>query len=287
MRWTALLIDMTTTQRAPPAGGRHGFFSQTSFPELYEEALVGPLFQPWVEPLLADVQLGSGDRVLDIACGTGIVARLARDHLGSSGTVVGVDTNPQMLAVARRVAPTIDWREGDTAALPLREAERFHVVVCQQGFQFFHDQAGAAREMHRALVEGGRLGVSTWRPDDEFPVLRRLRSIAERHLGPISDRRHSLGDPGPVEAALRAGGFQDVRSKRASRTIRFSDGSTFVRLNAMALVSMGEASNTLGDEERRRLVAAIARDSAELVRRHTDETGFVFELGTNVTLARA
>jgi ubiquinone/menaquinone biosynthesis C-methylase UbiE len=277
---------MTTRETNAP-GGEQRLFAQSSFPEIYEQALVGPLFQPWVEPLFADVHLKSDDRVLDVACGTGIVARLAKERLGPSGTVVGTDLNSQMLAVARRVAPTIDWREGDAAALPLREGERFDVVLCQQGFQFFPDKGAVAREMHRALAEGGRLGASTWRSDEEFPVLRQLRSVAERHVGHINDARHSMADPSPVEAALREAGFHNVRSTRVGRSIRFSDGSTFVRLNAMALVSMSAAGNNLGDDERQRTVAAIVRDSAEVVRLHTDGDGFVFEIGTNVTLARA
>ena len=278
---------MNNPDSSPPAGGEQKLFSQSSFAELYEQALVGPIFAPWVEPLLADVHLSSGERVLDVACGTGIVARVARKRLGESGTVVAVDVNSQMLAVARRVDPTIDWREGDVATLPLQSGEQFDVVLCQQGFQFFPDRAAAARQMHRALVQDGRLGISTWRPDDEFPLPRQLRSIAERHVGAIDDRRHSLGDPGPLEAVLSEAGFRDVRSQRLVRTIRFSDGSAFARLNAMALVSMSKTSAVLEDQERQRLVGAIARDSAELVRRHTDQAGFAFEIGTNVTLARA
>ncbi len=278
---------MTTPQSSQPAGGEQSLFSQLNFPELYERALVGPLFQPWVEPLLADVQLGSGDHVLDIACGTGIVARIAKERLGPSSRVAGVDVNPQMLAVARRLAPKVDWREGDAVALPLRDGERFHVVLCQQGFQFFPDRAAAARQVHRALVEGGRLGVSTWRPDEEFPVLHQLRRIAERHVGAINDRRYSLGDPAPLEAVLREAGFHDVSSKRSTRAIRFGDGSTFVRMNSMALVSMSAVSTGLSEAERQRLVAAITQDSAEVLRQHTDQAGFACEIGTNVTLARA
>lgn len=278
---------VATRHFSQPPGGEQPLFSQASFPEIYEQALVGPLFQPWVQSLLADVELGPGDRVLDIACGTGIVARLAKEHLGSTGSVVGVDLNPQMLAVARRVAPTIDWRQGEAEALPLRAGEQFDVVLCQQGFQFFRDRGAAARQVHAALVKGGRLGVSTWRPDEEFPLLRQLRSVAERHLGPIADRRHTLGDPSSLEAVLQEVGFHDVRSKHFSRTIRFADGSVFVHLNAMALVSMSTASSALDDQERQRIAATITRDSAELVRLHTDEAGFAYELGTNVVLARA
>ena len=260
---------------------------ELEFAEIYEHSLVGPLFAPWVEPLLEDVKLRAGERVLDIACGTGIVARLARERVGKSGLVTGVDANPRMLAVARRVAPAIDWRQGDAGALPLGDEEQFDVVLCQQGFQFFPDLAAAARQAHRALAKGGRIGASTWRADEEFPFLRELRRIAERHLGPIADRRHGLGEAGPLEDALRTAGFHDVRSKRLCRRIRFGAASEFVRLNAMALVGMSTTSGSLGDEERERMVAAIERDSAGLLRHHTDEAGLAYELCTNVVLATA
>jgi len=278
---------MSASQPSEQAGGKERLFSYTEFAEIYEQALVGPLFQPWVEPLLEDVKLRPGDRVLDIACGTGIVARMAKQRQGSTGKVVGIDLNPQMIAVARRVDPTIDWREGDAVALPLLDGEEFDVVLCQQGFQFFLSRAATARQMHGALMKGGRLGVSTWRSDEEFPLLHELRRIAERHVGPITDRRYSLGDPSPLEADLRATGFLDVRSKHFSRTIRFEDGSVFVRLNAMALLSMSEEGSTLDDEARRHMVDTIVSDSAGLVRSHSDDAGFAFEIGTNVVLANA
>jgi len=261
-------------------------FAQSSFPEIYEQALVGPLFRPWAELILADVELAEGDRVLDVACGTGIVARLAKERLGETGRVVGVDVSPPMLAVARGVAAGIDWREGDAGALPLGESERFDVVVCQQGLQFFPDRVAAAREMHRALAAGGRLAVSTWRPDEESPLLRELRRVAEQHLGAIVDRRHGFGEAGPLKALLRGAGFRNVRSKTSSRTVRFPDGSVFVRLNAMALVGMTAASKEMGDEERAGIIGAIARDSAEVVLPHTEGTRLAFELGTNVVTAR-
>ena len=260
-------------------------FSLLSFPEIYEQELVGPLFRPWAELVLEDVRLATGDRLLDIACGTGIVARLAKERLGGAGKVVGVDLSPPMLAVARRMTADIDWREGDASALPLHDNEQFDVIVCQQGLQFFQDKPAAARQMRRALAARGRLAVSAWRPDEEFPLLRDLRRVAERHAGAIIDRRHSFGEAGPLEALFRDAGFRDVRSKTVSRAIRFADGSVFVRLNAMALVGMSAASKEMGDEEREQMMAAIVRDSAEVVRPHTDETGFAFDLSANVVTA--
>jgi ubiquinone/menaquinone biosynthesis C-methylase UbiE len=262
-------------------------FAQLSFPEIYEQELVGPLFRPWAELALEEIQPPAGERVLDVACGTGIVARLAKERVGETGNVVGVDLSPAMLAVARRVAPDIDWREGDASALPLRADEQFGVVFCQQGLQFVPDKLTAVREMHRALRPGGRVAVSTWRPDEEIPFVRELRQVAERHLGPILDRRHSFGETGPLEALLGEAGFRDVRSKTLSRTIRFADGSVFVRLNATALVSMSADSNELGDEVRKRIVEAIIRDSAEVMQPYTDEAGLAFELSTNLATASA
>ena len=262
-------------------------FAQQAFPELYEQFLVEPLFTPWVDPLLDDVRVAPGDRLLDVACGTGIVARRAKARLGPDAVVVGVDLNPGMLAVARRVAPGIEWREGNATALPLQGEERFDVVTCQQGFQFVPDGAAAAQQFRRALAAGGRLGVSTWRPDEEFAVLRSLRGVAEARLGPIVDRRHSLGDPARLEALLRDAGLNEVRSHTQTRVLRFPDGEAFVRMNAMALVGMSGPGKDLADAERERLVDTIARDSAAILAENTDAGGFAYELGTNVTTARA
>lgn len=206
--------------------------------------------------------------------------------MGDTGRIVGVDLSPAMLTVARREGPRIEWREGDAGALPLRDDERFDVVVCQQGMQFFSDRIAAARQMRRALAEGGRLAVSTWRPDAEVPVCEELRHVAERHLGPISDRRHGFGEAGQLEALLRDAGFEDVQLKRLSRTIRFEDGAVFIRLNAMALVGMSGASKDMGENERERALMEIVRDSAGVLEAHTDASGFAFQLSTNLATAR-
>ncbi len=262
-------------------------FTNTSFPEVYEQSLVGPLFRPWAEVMLDEVGLAATDRVLDVACGTGVVARLAKERLGEGGIVVGIDVSPAMLGVARRVGPSIDWREGDAAALPLRGNEQFDVVICQQGLQFFSDRAAAAREMRRALAVGGRLAVSTWSSDEDLPVIRELRRVAERHLGPVLDRRHGFADAGALEALLRDAGLRDVRLKTLARSTRFKDGMDYVRLNAIALLGMSAVSKDMSDEDRSRTVAAIVRDSVDVVSAATDATGFSFELRSNIAIATA
>ena len=257
-----------------------------SFPEMYEQWLVGPLFRPWAEMLPEELRLAPGDRVLDLACGTGIVARVARERLGDSGRIVGIDISSDMLAVACAAAPDIDWREGNAGALPLHAGERFDVVVCQQGLQFFPDKPGAAAQMRGALAPGGRLAVSTWRSDDEIPFFRDLRRMAERHLGPIADERFSFGDAAALETLLCKAGFDQVDVRTVSRSTRLEHAAAFVHLNTMALVGMSAAGRAMGEQERRSAVESIARDSEETLERYADEAGLVFELSTNLATAR-
>jgi ubiquinone/menaquinone biosynthesis C-methylase UbiE len=260
--------------------------NQVSFPEMYERSLVGPLFRPWAEMALDELELSSGDRLLDIACGTGIVARVARERLGEAGYIVGVDISADMLAVARAVEPAIDWRQGNAGELPLRTGETFDVVVCQQGLQFFADKPVAAEQMRRALTKGGRLAIATWRPDDEIPFFRELRRVAERHLGAIADQRYSFGAAAPLEALLRDAGFHEVRSRIVSRTIHFGEGAPFLRLNAMALVGMSSLAREMSDQERKRVVETIIGESAPVLQRYRDGAGIAFELRTNLATAR-
>lgn len=260
--------------------------NQQSFPAMYEQWLVGPLFRPWAEVLLDLVGPAAGERVLDIACGTGIVARLAHERVGPGGAVVGVDVSPGMLEVARAVAPAITWRDGSALDLPLAEGERFDVVTCQQGLQFFPDRVVAARQMRRALAPGGRLGVATWRSADEIPMFHALQPVAERHLGPVVDQRHAFGDGGQLGALLTDAGFGDVTVDTVTRTLRFDDGAVFVRMNVMALVGMSAAGKTMSDETRAATVAAIVADSAGILRRFSDGAAAVFDISSNVATAR-
>jgi SAM-dependent methyltransferase len=259
--------------------------NREDFPQMYERCLVGPLFRPWAIDLLAGVALTKKNaRVLDIACGTGIVARLAQQRLGNAGRVVGVDVSAPMLAVARANEPQVDWREGDATSLPIADDEKFDLVACQQGLQFFADRDAAAREMRRVLAPGGTALVATWRSNDEMPVLRDLQTVAERHLGAIVDQRHAFPDDAALERLLVGAGFDDVTVERRSLTMHFANGSEFVHMNAMAFLGM---SGAIADPaERERLVGVIARESADAVRAHFAGAALAFDMSANIATAR-
>jgi ubiquinone/menaquinone biosynthesis C-methylase UbiE len=260
--------------------------SQASFPEVYERALVGPLFQPFAVALLERAGLSGARSVLDVACGTGIVARLAKERLGAGVRVVGVDLSAPMLDVARRIAPDIDWRQGDAAALPVAGDERFDAVLCQQGLQFFPDRPAAIAEMRRVLAPGGRLAVATWWPLDVTPFFRDLHAIAVRHLGPFLDRRHSLGDPRALQALVSDAGFAEVQVEGLTRRISFADAGQFVRLNTMALVGMSDASKTMDETRKAAIVDAIVQDSVPALAPYAEGPGLAFDLGANIATAR-
>lgn len=259
--------------------------SQASFPEMYERALVGPLFRPWAEHLLERAALEPGARVLDVACGTGIVARLAKQRVGAA-RVAGVDLSPQMLEVARTIAPAVEWREANAGALPFEDAS-FDVVLCQQGLQFFPDRPAAAREMRRVLAPGGRALAATWIALEESPFFLALDRVGRSHLGTITDQRHALGDAAALRRVFEEAGFPSVEVSRESLVVRFADAATIVGMNAMAMVGMSARGGSLGEEERRRVLAAIEADCRAAIEPFREGEGVAFEMITNLATARA
>ena len=255
--------------------------NRPSFPRLYERCLVEPLFQPWAQLLLERADLAPTQRVIDVACGTGIVARLA--YRRGAASVVGVDVSAPMLEVAREMEPSVDWREGDAAALPAGPEERFERVLCQQGLQFFANRQAAAAELRRVTAPGGRLLAAVWRAAEEMPVFAALQRAGERHVGPIEDQRYAFGDADALERLLSGAGFADVRVEQASLVARFTDGAEFVRMNAMALIGMSSAD--LAEDERERLVEVVATDGLSAVRPFLDGETLVCELRSNIAVA--
>ena len=127
----------------------------------YESLFVPALFQQWTARMADAAGIQAGQHVLDVACGTGVLARHVAPRVGANGTVTGLDPSPGMLAVARRHAPDVDWRRGTAESLPF-DARSFDAVVSQFGLMFFADRTQAVREMMRVLAPGGRLAVAVW-----------------------------------------------------------------------------------------------------------------------------
>ena len=151
--------------------------------ETYEAAFVPSLFAHLAPHLLDAAEVTTGDHVLDVACGTGIVARPAAERTGPAGRVVGLDLNEAMLAVARRVRPDLEWRQGDATSLPFPD-DSFDVALCQSGLMFVSDPAAAVVEMARVVPPGGRVAAQVWSSLDRQTAIHPLADAVTRNAGP-------------------------------------------------------------------------------------------------------
>lgn len=148
----------------------------------YQDLLVPALFQEWAPRVAAAAGIRPGDRVLDVACGTGVLARAAATRAAPNGAVTGLDLNLGMLAVAARLSPSLQWQQGAADALPFPD-ESFEVVVSQFALMFFPDRAAALREMMRILVPRGRLAVAVWASLADTPAYAAEVALVDRLAG--------------------------------------------------------------------------------------------------------
>ena len=141
--------------------------------EVYEQYLGRSIADPFTRVLLKLVRPKSGERVLDLASGTGSVARHVAPLIGTEGRLVALDVSPAMLAVGAAMpvfgGTRIEWVEGDALSLPFPD-QSFDLVLCQQGLQFFSDRDLALSEMRRVLTPGGRVAISVWQQLSFHPL---------------------------------------------------------------------------------------------------------------------
>jgi SAM-dependent methyltransferase len=203
----------------------------TAAAEVYEEFFVPALFREWPPRVVDAAAVSRGDRVLDVACGTGVLARAVATRVGPAGSVTGVDINDGMLAVARRVAPTIDWRHGRAEALPV-DRDSFDAVVSQFGLMFFEDRTAAVREMMRALRRGGRLAVAVWGPLDETPGYAAMTELLQRLFGDDAANAlrapYNLGDGDELRSLFAEAGVTDAEVVTVEGTARFPSIASWV-----------------------------------------------------------
>lgn len=196
----------------------------TSAAEVYEKFFVPAMFGQWVVPVLDAVHATDGDRLLDVGTGTGIVARAALQRVGVRGSVVAVDPNKGMLAVAKRLAPGVDVRCGTAEQLPVGSAE-IDCLTCQFAMMFFADRTAAVAEMRRVLRPGGRAAVSTWAAVEESPGYAAMVELLADELGDWAAEAlrapFCLGTPEELGDLLRTA-FPDVAVERHQGRAHFA-----------------------------------------------------------------
>lgn len=227
--------------------------------EHYETFFVPSIGAPVAEDLIRAAELRPGEQVLDVACGTGVAARLAADAVVPGGSVTGLDPNPAMLAVAREAAPpdaAITWCEAPAEAIPFPDGS-FDAALCGMGLQFFSDRTGGLREIRRVLAEEGRLIANV--PGPAPRVLEIMADALASHVSPESasfvHAVFSLHDADEIRRLATEAGFREIDVRSAPKPLRLGTPGEFLwgYVRSTPLVAAVAAV----DEERR---AALERD---------------------------
>jgi ubiquinone/menaquinone biosynthesis C-methylase UbiE len=245
--------------------GNSGYQVSGSAPENYER-FAAAFMMPWARHLVEQIQLSGDERVLDLACGTGFVARVAAEAVGAD-RVVGLDVNAMMLAVAEAVTG-IDMRERPADDTGLDDGS-VDVVLCQQGLQYFPSPEAALREVRRCLRDGGRALFSVWAQFAENPFIAGQVDALEEHLSPDavaafrSTNIDALGGEVGVESLLRDAGLVDVGLRRHRLDVDLPPMGQFFP-DLIAATPWAPIYAALSDEERR---AVIARMDESVIQR--------------------
>jgi ubiquinone/menaquinone biosynthesis C-methylase UbiE len=236
-----------------------------SAPELYQRYLVPSITSLWASDLLDRALPKPGEVILDIACGTGIVARMAAERT-AIGRVVGLDFNSGMLAVARslpRTSAPMHWVQGSALNLPFNDRS-FDLVLCQLGLQFFPDRPLALREMKRVLAPSGRLALSVYSAIERTPAADAFARALDKSLGPtasnIKRAEHVFPEADELRALLSREGFEQVKVSTIAKRITFPSLLDYVRFQLVATPIAGLLRDR-GTDEREAIIMAVAADT--------------------------
>ena len=262
-----------------------GFQISGTAAELYERYSVPYMMGPWAPELVELAALRRGERVLDLACGTGLLARLAAPEVGPTGQVTGLDFNSGMLAVARTLpspsGASITWAEGSAMAMDLPDAS-FDVILCQQGLQFFPDKPKALREMHRVLAPGGRIRLSVWKSAGPYNIA--VGEALEKHVGTETATKYRASrvvpDAEELHRLLLETGFRAVEVRPCSMIIRLPSIEKFV-LEHLSSSPVAGSVAALKEEGR----AILAKQVKSALQPFAEGDGVAVPDETNIAMA--
>jgi ubiquinone/menaquinone biosynthesis C-methylase UbiE len=222
---------------------------------------------PWTDDLIVSARCRDGDRVLDVACGTGLIAKRVNTASGVTCKITGIDLNEHMLNVARQDS-SIDWRLGDVGAMPFPPGA-FDVVLCQQGLQFFPDRQTAMQEMARVLAPGGRLSLNVWGPLDRQVYFMALFKAVDRFIGDDAAKTiaspYTLTTKDELRALAIGAGFKNITVRFEQRTIRAEEDIAQFTNGLLQATPMASQFLALGNNQRTALMNYVADQLADYV----------------------
>ena len=253
----------------------------------YQDHIVPKILGPMGAHLVEAAEPRPGERVLDIACGTGAVTRKAARAVGASGVVTGMDFGAHMMHVGRTVpqerGATIRWVQGDATALPFADSA-FGLVLCAQGLMFFPDRVQALRDACRVVVPGGRLALAVWSTPEHNPYFRAMYEGLQPHIDEETAMTmrlpFALADPTDLQSLFSEAGLSDVRIETVSEALRLPPLEQFIPRH-MSAMSVAAALASLGSD----VVNALIRDVQSTLHPYEDPEGLRVPFQINIALA--
>jgi len=261
-----------------------------SIPQVYDDLLVPRIFAPWAEILLDHTSIAPGMRVLDVATGSGPVARCAAIRIGPAGHVTATDIAEPMLRVARAKPPAENSAPiiyVQSPAAPLRVLSgAFDLVLCQQSLQFFPDRLAALREMKRALKAGGELAIAVWTEisDNEWftAIDRALLATLGAEAATINRAPFRWPEADALKAAIEAAGFSDVKLYRKEGTLTFENGIEQA-IDALTAMPVGPILETLPKAQYEAFIDRLRSEAQPLLQ----GAALIGKMASNIAIATA
>jgi ubiquinone/menaquinone biosynthesis C-methylase UbiE len=257
--------------------------------EIYEQFYVQAIFRHWTPILLEFARPKPGEHILDLACGTGIVARTAAQIIGDQGRVVGLDVNKAMLEVASRRANSsfIEWQEGNAEKTTFPD-QSFDLVLCQAGLMLFGNKVAAASEMRRVLKPDGRAVVLVWKSLDHNPFNKALLESLSRRMGieiAAITPSYSLGDVPELITLMSKAGFSKISVYPVQYYTFVDDPEQFMELNFRGAAAALPIYASMDDRTRSELIEGVTHDLEPMMPLYLHRGRLIYPQAANIALA--
>lgn len=258
-------------------------------PDIYERYIVPAFSGAWAEDMVRRTRLKDGDRILDVACGTGIVSRRVYAMMGNRVHLSGVDVNPAVLEKGRDICTRdgipVNFHQGSAGTLPFDDSSA-DVVLCQQGLQYFPDRTKALADIHRILVPCGRAVFSVWRPMEYSPFYQILHRALKRYVNEASAKMladaYALGDSKKVRELFNASRFREVDIRLVIKQMHCPNIDDFLTAGISAAPFAKDIA-ALPESRRKEMFKMILAASTD----YMDDHGLVAPMAALLVSARA
>jgi ubiquinone/menaquinone biosynthesis C-methylase UbiE len=252
-------------------------------PDAYEKYIVPAYTGAWAKEIVNRACLSEGEKILDVACGTGLVARIASEKQSSTDLIYGLDVNEVMVKKAQEIEENIKWHHSDVTDMPFPN-NHFDVIFCQQGLQYFPDPALALKEMNRVLAGNGRILLSVWRPIEYSPFYASLYKVLEKYISikaaSTLSGAFNFGDLRKLKTLFANAGFNNININIVIKQMSYSPFDEFV-VGGMMATPFFKDIQEMNESKREKMLLEIYKSNQDYI----DDNGLAAPLESYIVNA--